>query len=72
MYEPNGIPCSVYHHYCCAKILLLQEDLTSQNCVLILVGETLVFPRKLTSRYLGRELRISLATENFGGLQKCL
>jgi len=59
VYEPNGIPCSAYHHYGCATILLLQEDLTSQNRALILVGQTLVFPRKLTSGYLGRELRIS-------------
>jgi len=68
VYEPNGIPCSAYHHCGCATILLLQENPTSHNCVLIVLGQTLMFPRKLTSRYLGRELLISLATENFDDL----
>jgi len=57
--EPNGVPYSAYHHCCCATILLLQEDVTSQNCVLIVDGQTVVFTRKLTSRYLGREFLIS-------------
>jgi hypothetical protein len=65
MCEANGIPCSVYHHYGCATMLLLQEDLTSQNWVLRVVGQTVLFPRKLPQNYLGRELCISLATKNF-------